>query len=207
MPSTVSMTTNTSHASDSNTQHPSDERMAAYLDGRLSGTERDSFVDHLTDCPTCRSEVRGARAANRWAPGTSRMPRLAIFGALAAALVFTLVPLQRQFSRRFDPESGVERRTPTDAIPRIDALAPTGDRAHNARDLTFIWRAESRDAEYRLSLQDLAGRLVWSISTSDTTLALPSDLELSAGSYFWTVDVLRADGRTATTGVQRLTVK
>jgi hypothetical protein len=48
---------------------------------------------------------------------------------------------------------------------------------------------------------------VWTESTSDTTLAPRAAAKLSrGGSYFWYVDALGPDGRSATTGVQRIQI-
>ncbi|MEO7965177.1 MAG: zf-HC2 domain-containing protein [Gemmatimonadaceae bacterium] len=194
-------------ATESGSAHPSTELMAAFLDERLTGTERDTFVDHLTDCPNCRKEFRETRGLQQRLPRRSFKWWIPTGAALAAILALVVVPSLRRQGNAVIAERGTAPQVSRSAISGIDVVTPRGENAVLSKELHFLWRADARDTEYRLSLQDSSGHLVWSTTTSDTVTSLPASLRIGAGDYFWTVDALRADGRTATTGVQRLTIK
>jgi hypothetical protein len=201
------MNPNSLEFSDDSLSHPSAEQMAAYLEGRLARAEHDAVVDHLCDCPACRLEARDARALHVGVRRTRRPLWITIASTLAAGLLFMIVPTLRSPPAPSTIERNTDTRIPADAIPRIDVLAPGSEGELSARGLKFQWRAESVDVEYSMSLQDSSGHIVWSATTADTTLTLPADVTVRPGLYFWTVDALRADGRTATTGTQRLRIK
>jgi len=42
--------------------HPDPEQLSAYIDGELTGTDRDDLEQHLTGCSECSATVRGLRA-------------------------------------------------------------------------------------------------------------------------------------------------
>ena len=42
--------------------HPDPEQLSAYIDGELSGTDRDDLEQHLTGCSECSATLRGLRA-------------------------------------------------------------------------------------------------------------------------------------------------
>jgi len=72
----------------------------------------------------------------------------------------------------------------------------------------FVWRAASGDAEYRLTVMDGTGGIVWSKSTGDTSATLPADVRLTSGhEYFWSVDALLADGHSTTTRVHQFSIR
>jgi hypothetical protein len=43
-------------------QHPEPEQLSAYVDGELSGSDRDDLEQHLTGCSDCSATVRAIRA-------------------------------------------------------------------------------------------------------------------------------------------------
>lgn len=47
------------------TDCPSDERLAAYLDGALSEKSRKDLEDHVLDCSSCSEVLAAANEANR----------------------------------------------------------------------------------------------------------------------------------------------
>jgi hypothetical protein len=68
--------------------------------------------------------------------------------------------------------------------------------------LEFAWEGVQEGALYRFTVTDESGEPLGSLETFETSVPLPSKVELHAGEdYFWFVDVLLADGRTGTTGV------
>src|SRR5260221_5873418 len=42
--------------------HPDPEQLSAYIDGELTGTDRDDLEQHLTGCSDCSATLRGLRA-------------------------------------------------------------------------------------------------------------------------------------------------
>ena len=42
--------------------HPDPEQLSAYIDGELTGTDRDDLEQHLTGCSDCSATVRALRA-------------------------------------------------------------------------------------------------------------------------------------------------
>ncbi len=87
-------------------------------------------------------------------------------------------------------------------------VAPVDDGAITPASDSFVWRAASADAEYRLRIMDATGGIVWSTSTVDTSATLPANLRLPQGSeYFWSVDALLADGHSTTTRVHHFTIR
>jgi len=42
--------------------HPDPEQLSAYIDGELTGTDRDDLEQHLTGCSECSATLRGLRA-------------------------------------------------------------------------------------------------------------------------------------------------
>lgn len=73
-----------------------------------------------------------------------------------------------------------------------------------AAGLRFVWRSAGPAATYRLTLTDPSGAPVWTSSAPDTAVVLAETVKLEGGrAYFWYVDALLPDGRSATTGVQQ----
>ena len=62
-------------------------------------------------------------------------------------------------------------------------------------------------AQYRLTVADSTGGIVWSAESADTLLIPGPEAGLRAGAaYFWFVDALIPDGRTRTTGTHRFRI-
>ena len=201
------------------TAHLTAERVASYLDGYLTTTERDAALAHFAVCADCRREMSGARRVLATSPSVvSRSVRAArtwrrllvvIPVALAAALAFAVVtPMLREQTAA----NGVTRGP--DRFPRSDVVAPlaTVSPANGAAFVTgrdgFVWRAASGDAEYRLTVMDGTGGIVWSKSTGDTSATFPADVSLTRGQeYFWSVDALLADGHSTTTRIHHFSIR
>lgn len=202
--------------------HPSENVLAAFLDGEVGTDERARVEAHLERCPACRRalaetvEVLGAPSVGMSSVGTSltttrrrgRLPLLAIGMALAASIAGVVV-LRRAPSSPTDIEgrtrnaaapSGLDER-----IPQITVVAPANGAERVAEHPAFVWRSVAADRYgFRLLTDD--GTAVWSSETADTTVVLPQDVRLERGrSYFWHVDALAA-GIVARTRAQRFTV-
>lgn len=176
--------------------HLSVDDVASLLDGTLAPEQRDLAERHLAECDQCREEV----AACSRLIGTSTSPPVRRFPwryllPLAAGIV--LVVLIR---RPVGPEritDTAERAAPS-AGSRIVTVAPAASTSMNADALRFVWRSIDGSIGYRVVVKDAGGAPVWSGDATDTSLALPDSVRLSAGTlYVWRVDGQRADGTTA----------
>ena len=91
---------------------------------------------------------------------------------------------------RVDSATGASPIAPGDTLP-VDGSTPM-----------FVWNAIA-GATYHITLTNAEGGTVWQASTSDTAIALPTNARvLSGATYYWTVDALRDDGSSATSGVR-----
>lgn len=179
--------------------------VAAYLDRALAPADRVRVETHLAECEVCRGELLEVRRVLR-APAR-KWRWAAVAGVAAAAAAVLLVVWQPE-------EPGQERAvlrggesTATEGVATLAAVAPRGP-APVARDsVVFTWRRLGEGVHYRLTLTDERGDVLWTHPTSDTTVNLPRAIALrSAQTYFWYVDALLPDGRSATTGVTQFRV-
>lgn len=74
---------------------PADETLAAFIDGRLTGAERDAVIVHLAECGACRIFVQDAAELAELEKNVVR-PRwggtLGVLAAVAAALAVVFMP-------------------------------------------------------------------------------------------------------------------
>ena len=164
--------------------HLSAEALAGYLDDGLPIDERGPVELHLASCAVCRDELTEIRRLQRlrhrrlWTP--------VLISAAAAAAVLLAVALPR-------------RATTTSNI----SPAPSAEIASGR--VTFVWRSAGPGASYTFTVQEADGRVVWTSPLADTVATLPDSLALAPGrTWFWFVDVLLPNGRSLSTGVQRL---
>jgi hypothetical protein len=188
--------------------HVDDLELAAFVDGGLDADARRRVEAHLLACDDCRTLVAGtggllAQPAHRirrrvlWIGGLS---------AAAAALLITVVS-----------EPG--DRVPASRTRDVEVVGPAGigfapqappDGALVRPDtLSFYWTSAGDRATYQLTVSTEAGAIVWSDRTTNTSLALPAAvvgrLELGLD-YYWQVDAVLPDLRSASTGPRRFTV-
>jgi tetratricopeptide (TPR) repeat protein len=85
------------------TNHPDDETLAAFVDGRLDATAREEVMKHTVDCAECRDVVLLSTEIVAAEGGASNVvrprvwPRVAAFAAAAAvAVVFLATPLRER---------------------------------------------------------------------------------------------------------------
>ncbi len=181
----------------SNDQHLDANEIAALLDRSATSVERERIEAHLAACAECRWElVAVGRLVRRDARPAFRT-LLPI--AAAASIAFLLLR---------NPSTTVERldaiRSATDSASLIAIITPADSATLTAESPSFAWLALSADATYNLTIADHSGAIVWQRTTSDTSLQLPTGVMLQRGAtYFWYVDALGANGRSASTGVHR----
>lgn len=187
--------------------HLTDERLAAFLDGRLTPDERDQSLAHFATCAPCRHEMTAARRLLAVARSRRRGWYLPAVSLVAAAFAFAVVP--RLMSRNESVQPVVRASMPPadraqpDVSPQVQIVAPR-ELAVVADSVVFRWLAVDTDATYRLTVQDSAGAVVWETTVGDTSVTLPRGVRLAGGqSYFWSVDAQLADGRTAKAAVHR----
>jgi hypothetical protein len=178
--------------------HLSVDQLASHLERRLHGTEREMVVAHLVECAECRREYVAAgevvgTARARWVE-----VRIGIGLATAAAIIFAVVP--RAFppaATTVTPNVSMQRTSLPDVPEPIRLAAPAdGERLTGAVRLS--WHPDGTEALYRVTVQTEAGAVVWKTETHDTSYTLPPAVQLTGGvTYYWIIDALHADGRSA----------
>jgi hypothetical protein len=203
--------------------HPTDNVLAAYLDGRLAGDERSEVEAHLEACAECRraiadtavvleaSDVDPAhRGPGERRPVTRRRWRRsrvtwAVAGAALAASIAGITILRPAVRTPADVESPTRLAPSSERIRDLIAIGPASDAVNVDPRATFIWRTVDGADRYTFRLLGEDGATIWSRDVSDTTVVIPADVVLERGrSYFWRVDAMSA-GILASTRARRFT--
>lgn len=185
-------------------KHPSSEELGGFLANSLNDADRLSIERHLVVCGECRAELVAVNRAIASAPGATKLRRSTLYvGGLAAAAAIAVAFWPRT---DFRPESERAERASSEQIRAdrvvLDVVSPASGGVLPLEGTQFVWRRND-GASYKITLTDASGRPFWSASTMDTTITLPSTVQLPPGEqYFWYVDALRPDGRSVTSGVQ-----
>jgi hypothetical protein len=189
--------------------HVSSEHLAAFLDGRLTGAERDRAVRHFASCGECRAELTALRDVID-SPGATPVRRR-IVAVAAAAAILAIIAIPRIAS---DPANGghtnVRAAEGAGVAEAVIAVVSPADQATVAPSgVKLSWRAAGPAATYSITVQDSAGGEVWKRSSlPDTSITIPDSIRLRPGSlYFWSVDARLADGSTAKTGARAFIVR
>ena len=190
--------------------HLTSERVAAFLEGRLTGEDRERAVSHLAGCDECRQELTELRSVLDTAQ-RPRSPRwIAAASAVAAILVLVMLP-RLTADRALDRNAGVTRAEDARfaAGTQVIGIITPSDRAPvSPARLELTWHQAGAGARYLVTVQDTSGTAVWTVSVSDTSVVVPDSARLTTGSrYFWSVDARLANGRTAKTGVVSFLVR
>lgn len=184
--------------------HTSAADVSAYLDRTLSESDRERVEAHLAECNECRQElVDLSRLMRSHRP--QRPVRWVIAAGLAATLAIALaLPRGPERTPLGEPTEQIERGAPAEESSRLSARAPAGPSSVDRDSLIISWGpAQGSGVQYRVTLSDADGRVLWTASTSDTILIPPPSLSLPGGrTYYWYTDALLPDGRSLTTGVQ-----
>ena len=166
--------------------------VVGYLAGTLTSAEREWVEFHLADCADCTSEIVSAKRLHQ----ANRAPvrRLAAVAAAAAAVagIALLGPeLVHRGPAGTLPVRGAESR------PAVTVVLPA-ERAVLGAVPNFTWRAVPGATAYRILVSRPDGDSVWATTTSDTTVRGPEDVSRAGpGLYYWYVDVLLDDARSA----------
>jgi hypothetical protein len=160
--------------------------VAVLAEGRATPGEQRAAAAHLATCARCRRDLTGLqrlmvdpRIAHEVDGLTQRAPsrRWRISGGVglgvAAVLVVMLVRVQSGPHTR-----GEDRRrdetTIAEAGPRL--LTPVGPVGEAG---VLRWTTVSRADNYRVTLFDAEGRVLWETEIADTTVAIPATVQLA----------------------------
>jgi hypothetical protein len=176
--------------------HLTPEAVAGYIDGALPSEEQRQAELHLATCAECREDVSEIR---RLQLGRRSKWSVLLLPVAAAAAVLLVIGLPRQTTTPSDIRAGSETEQ------RIGIVAPAASAEISPGKIDFIWRSAGAGASYIITLQEADGRVVWTSTIADTLATLPDSVALPAGrTWFWFVDAMLPDGKSLTTGVQRL---
>lgn len=186
--------------------HLTNGMLADYLDRRLSGEALRQAEAHLADCDDCCEQLIVATRSLSELDQRRRRPLMVWTGLAAATLAGVLILGPGLLDRGADQEpvlrdgSGAVSQAGEDPI---DVLAPSIGAELRRDSLHFVWRPIAQDAFYSFTVTDAVGDVIWEGSTKDTVLDLTSRIMLEDGKrYFWYVDALFGEGRSASTGVR-----
>lgn len=182
------------------THHLTELEVAAYLDRAFHGADLDRVERHIAHCADCREKIVGTEDVL----ARSRRPRRWIAGAAlaAAAAVMIIVVPAAQHNLRRDPI------LVRDMAPKgfIGAQGPVG--SVNQSSLHFSWSRVPSVVDYRVKIFLPDGTVAWSASTTDTAIALPSNVQLQSNQlYAWTIEAELESGETQSSGLSTFTLR
>ena len=172
------------------------DTLAAMADGLLDAESRSRVLPHLASCERCRADLASiaraisdpelAREIRAVETPTTLRPRrwwrIAVPVAAAATLLLAIRP------------AGLFRSTPAGGhrAPALTngsapaGMVPTG----TVESVTqLLWRSVSGADRYRVTLFDVAGRVLYQVEPQDTLVPLPDSLRLASGQrYLWRVE-------------------
>ncbi len=154
----------------------------------VDGSATPHAIAHLSTCAACRAHVAQlarllgdesvAREVDRLSGGR-RFPRAAAPLAAAAILLLALVP----FLARTDSGDRGFRDDPQAPAAATPILRTPLTRANDLESLH--WSAVAGATQYRVTIFDEEGGLVWTAETGDTAVVFPADSTLAAGAPYW----------------------
>lgn len=170
---------------------PPAEALERLVLGTGSAEERESLVDHLTECEGCSELVRDLRSLEGWAERVGREHRRSRGArrwplALAATLVVALGGAAL-WTRLPDRNAGPE------AVRGAEARVTPAPGAELARPPeSFSWPVRAGATGYRVHWFDAAGEPVWESGwVVEGRCEVPREVAsgLPGGTYLWTVEV------------------
>lgn len=184
-------------------EHPDDILTAAYLEGTLEGSARDTFESHLAACAQCRDGVT-LLAGVPESPSAPRemiekararqgsMMRIGLPAALAAGLLIAVAA--GLWPRGPEaPAPGVERGADPSSL---SAVAPAAGARLTSTDIVFSWSPVAGADRYVVTLSRVEGTETetFEVRAPSATVVRGNDRPaLSAGVYLWSVRALSLD--------------
>ena len=191
--------------------------LAAYADGGLEESSRETVEDHLAACPECRDQVVllvKLRDSDGAVPPleevldrcrqlvTTRRDRTPMYmgswGFRAAAVLLVAIAAYLWLAQRAEApgDSFRTHRTQQSTPGEFELLSPTNGSTVVRKSLLLRWRS-LRDADhYEVTLADSAGQLLWEARTDQTSTPLPAGISLLPGErYFVSVTARLSTGR------------
>jgi len=157
------------------------EELGRYADGALGPAEQTAAAAHVDGCLNCQAELALMRAVTSTAAPAPRRRWMGL-GALplaAAAAVVLMVGGVLYVRTEKPPE--LPRATPSGGeVTRslaVSVRGPLGDQTEAPRRLE--WLAVERAVRYRVRLMEVDRREIWSATTSDPGVDLPSTIRAS----------------------------
>jgi len=162
------------------------------------GYGRPEELAHVSGCPACRAQLVDLHRLLDSAPVVrerdsldpprrrtwTRPARWPVVAAAAAVLAVVLL-----WRGPFIGEVGPDRLRDDPGALRGVAPALLSPRDVAADRPAFRWTSVPEASQYRLTVFDAEGGLIWSAETADTAIVAPSDAELTSGvSYWWRVE-------------------
>jgi hypothetical protein len=165
------------------------DTIAALADGTLAATARAAALAHVARCTVCRQAIASVSRALDDGPvtheveivdGRRRRPRYALrIGAPLAAAAVLLVLLWGPGNDGPGVHRGGGASTPPKPIGPVGTVA--GARA-------LLWTSVFGADQYRVTVFDAVGGIVYEGESRDTALALPASVLLLPGQrYLWSV--------------------
>ena len=187
--------------------HVSTEDLGAYLSNGLDASERVAIEQHLTICSDCRMELIEGQRAISTAPSIGTRPRntrwaYSLAGLAAAAAIAVMIWPRGDETASITPVERNNDIAKSAALGSVAIVSPAANGIVTDANPVFTWRKDD-GSSYKVTLTDSAGSPLWSASTTDTTAAVPANIQLSRGEkFFWYVDALRPGGQSLTSGVK-----
>ena len=165
------------------------EELLALVDGTASPEQRMRVLRHVAGCAACRSELDLMRSAGSAAEHAVAAPLLRNPRALAAATVLVFIGAVAiwQASR------GAPNLPRTGASNSVQLIAPSEDAAV-AAPVKLIWSALPAARRYEVEILRPGGDVVFTSTTSDTTLVVPANALAAGGDYRWWVVAVLPEG-------------
>jgi hypothetical protein len=188
--------------------NPSPEELAAFIDGRLSTEDRARLEAYFSSNPSARRELIDASRIVATLPASERRRTrwIPLAGIAAAAAIVVLLVRPADHARlpgiATSGQRGVAEQSQTIALvsPAVDeSVADAGPR-------DFVWRSVD-GATYRLIVSDASGKTLLQQDIADTVVAMPLAIASNTpGTYYWSVDALESDGSSVTSGARAFTI-
>jgi len=182
-------------------EHLNEYQAACYLDGTLDEVERDQVEGHLAACDECRSELLSAARLVR-SPRAKRFWYVA--PPLAAGFVLALVLL-------VNPGAATDAAEPLIGLveggERLGATSPEDGAVIGAADAVLTWSTLEPAVTYEVAVVNVDGQVVWEVSATETSVAVPTGRLKAGRSYAWTVLARFENGDTARTEARTFVVR